>query len=534
MENPKSGERLQIYTPLYKKTVQSSKLNYENQLVNDKKNPKRLFSYINEKKKVNTAVSAIKDSQGNTITDRNEIATLLNRHFQSVFVQQNADTDDQEPVTNNQIGALHINRDDVLNHLCELNPYKPQGCDMIHPYVLKSCANSWATPLTIIFRKSLESGTVPRVWLDANVTPIFKKGNTKDPANYRPISITSVPCKVMEKIVRMHLIDYLTQHNLLTKEQHGFVPGKSCITNLLESYDFSTKLLADGDWIDIVYLDFAKAFDKVHHASLELKLYNYGIRGKVLYWICAFLANRRQRVVLGKVVSNWMKVSSGVPQGSVLGSILFALFVNDLPCGLHSKTMMFADDTKLLARLKRSNFGVDTQELQLDIDKVLDWTKRWHMRLNLSKCKIMHIGRGNPSAHYTLMDLDNGKTSTIKSTESELDLGVLIRSDLKASDQVDKAAAKANQMLNLLRKTFLSRDADLWKKLYTTYIRPHLEYGVTQWCPYLKKDVNKIEKVQRRATKTPTTLCNLTYQERCKELNLTTLIERRTRGDLIQ
>ena len=284
----------------------------------------------------------------------------------------------------------------------------------------------------------------------------------------------------------------------------------------------------------IVFLDFAKAFDKVNHQYLITKLANYGIEGKLLDWIKSFLKNRRQRVVMGESVSSWVPVSSGVPQGSVLGPLLFAIFINDLHEQIKSPCKMFADDTKIIGKIRPTHAREDQTMIQDDINRIADWCEEWLMFLNTEKCKVMKVGKRTPMMRYTINDRCTGAPRQLEETNEERDLGILITRDLKPRSQVHKAASRANMVLALLRNIFVSRDPILWKKLYTTYVRPHLEYAVAAWNPYTIEDKRTLEKVQRRATSVTKCMEGLTYEERLLNLGLTTLERRRERGDMIQ
>ena len=243
-----------------------------------------------------------------------------------------------------------IDYKEVVQMLKNLEEDKACGPDMIHARVLKYCAIQIAVPVTIIYKKSIESGVLPKQWLSANVSPLYKKkGDKLIASNFRPVSLTCILCKQIESLVRRRLEKHLYSENLINEKQHGFVRSKSCTTNLLEKLDFISRALSNGNSVDVIYLDFAKAFDTVPHKRLMIKLEAYGITGKLLKWIKAFLSGRRQRVKLDDIFSQWKWVLSGVPQGSVLGPLLFIIYINDLPEHMKSLVKLYADDTKILS-----------------------------------------------------------------------------------------------------------------------------------------------------------------------------------------
>ena len=430
------------------------------------------------------------------------------------------------------ISNVEITPDIVRKKLEKLNKYKSSGPDNIHPHILKEAASSICIPLSMIYGDSLDSGETPDDWRTANVAPIFKKGDRNNPANYRPVSLTSQVCKVLESIIREGVIEHLNNNNLLAEEQHGFREGRSCLSNLLTTLEDWTKMLDEKDCVDVAYLDFSKAFDLVSHKHLLLKLQKCGINGQVGNWIKAFLENRKQRVVIRGYSSDELDVLSGVPQGSVLGPILFLIYINDLPKCTTCPVCLFADDSKIYCRVPREIDGkVELagahEVLQKDLHELQIWANKWKMAFNVNKCKIMHLGYGNAEHEYEL----NG--TTLAETIIEKDLGILIDNELTFAKHIRNKVSQANRLIGLIRITFESLNDEMFTNLYNTLIRPLLEYCVQAWSPHLKKDILLLENVQRRATKLVGRLRDMEYEDRLKELKLTSLEDRRIRGDMI-
>ena len=344
-------------------------------------NRRGFFKYVTSKLTVRPKTSALRNENGEMIHDDKEMCNLSNRYFHSLFNQptQEEDSPDMDYLCNENIGDMNVSPEIVKERLEALNRFKESGPDNIHPHVLKE--TSVCVPLSMIFKESLEVGETPEDWRSANVTPIFKKGDRNDPANYRPVSLTSQVCKVLESIVREKMFEHLKSNNLLSNEQHGFREGRSCLSNLLTTLEDWTNILEDGDCVDVAYLDFRKAFDLVSHNHLLLKLKKHGINGQILNWIKAFLENRKQRVVIRSSKSEELDVLSGVPQGSVLGPILFLIFINDLPKCTTCPVCLFADDSKIYCRVPRVNKNDPEQEeacknLQKDLLKLQKWTTK--------------------------------------------------------------------------------------------------------------------------------------------------------------
>jgi len=277
--------------------------------------------------------------------------------------------------------------------------------------------------------------------------------------------------------------------------------------------------------MDLIYLDFAKAFDKVPYIRLFKKLESHGIHGMVLNWVKNWLSGRRQRVSINKEYSNWVNVTSGVPQGSVLGPVLFLIYINDLESGLISKIGKFADDTKMS---KSVHCLQDAEILRGDLKKLDELAQNWQMQFNKDKCVVMHVGRLNDQFEYKLGD------QPLKKSNKERDLGIIVDSSMKFHEQCNVAIKGANSMLGLIRRNIKNKNKNIIVRLYKGLVRPKLEYCIQAWRPFLKGDIKNLEKIQRRATRMIEGCSRLKYSERLAATGLTSLEDRRTRGDLIE
>ncbi len=461
-----------------------------------------------------------------------EKAQELNSFFKRVFTEEdtrNIPTFQGRHVDEPLIDVV-ITEDGVLEYLQDLNIAKSTGPDNISPRFLRDMSQYIAGPLTIIFRKSIDEGNLPEDWKVANITPVYKnKGNKHHSTNYRPVSLTSVVCKILEKIVRKEILNHMKRNSLFAKEQHGFLEGRSCITNLLETLDVWTRISDDKGIIDCVYLDFKKAFDSVPHQRLLTKVKGYQIRGKIFEWISSFLTGRKQRVIVDGESSTWEDMSSGVPQGSVLGPILFVIYINDLPDAVDSQIKMFADDTKIYRRI---DSNTDYEMLQHDIENLQTWTMRWQMQFHPDKCKTLHVM--DPDSKRTYKMDNNGTSCVLEPVHMEKDLGVTTDDLLAFDKQSQESVKKAQRILITIRRTFTFIDEETMLQLYKPLVRSRLEYGVEIWSPSLKRNIREVEAIQRRATKMIPSLKDLPYSERLKKLQLPTLVYRRKRGEMIQ
>jgi len=507
---------------------------YRKQLLSSfKGNEKRFYGYICQLQTRPTGVAQLRGGSGELTVNDGEAAEVLSSYFQEVYTrdapgiqapQAGKDRTDRRTSEEDLVILPHM----VENALLKLKTDKSPGPDNLHPMVLSRCAAAVSVPLSMIYNESIATGEVPEDWKLANITPLFKKGKKNDPANYRPVSLTSVVCKVLEGLIRVKLVEHLERSNMFSNSQHGFMAGRSCLTNLLETFENWTTALDEGYGLDVLFLDYRKAFDTVSHRRLIAKLREYGVDGKLLKWIQDFLSSRKSRVGVRGSFSCWRDVLSGVPQGSVLGPLLFLIFVNDLPEWIKCSLKMFADDTKIWAKIRSSQ---DSCVLQADLDSLMRWSDEWLMKFNCDKCKVMHIGHSLDTEYYMTA---LGKTTKLEVITEEKDLGVIIANNLKPSLQCSKAAAKSMSVLGLIARHFRRLDRQDFLLLYKTYVRPHLEYCIQVWSPYLVKDIETLEKVQRRATKLVGEIKKWPYEKRLQYLGLTTLNQRRKRGDMIE
>ena len=516
-----------------KNLLRKAKRNYEKEIaLHSKSNPKCFWEYTRSKMKTKCGIAPLLSDPNDKDSlkfDDQEKANILQDQFSSVFTQEtNTDIPILAPRTSTVITNIHVTEEMVLVLLKALNVNKSVGPDDIHPKLLKELADVIAKPIAKLFNMTVEDNELPDEWKKAFVSPIFKKGARNLAVNYRPISLTCILCKMMEKLIRQVVMDHLIKQSLLSDKQHGFINGRSTTTQLLVYLDICTRAIVDGHVMDVIYLDFWKAFDTVPHNRLLGKLESYGIKGNILQWIKAFLVGRTQEVLVNCVKSKCAPVASGIPQGSVLGPVLFVIYINDILDSIDSNGLMFADDTKIFRLISSKE---DSEKLQNDIKRLEKWSSIWELEFNSEKCHVLTLGKFENIRHthrYKICEKE------MEHVYTEKDLGVTVDENLSFEEHIANKIRVANTIVGQIRSSFTFLDGQTFKRLYTSLVRPHIEYAQAVWSPHQEKFIKMLENVQIRATKLVDGIGDLDYTERLKKLDLPSLKYRRRRGDMIE
>lgn len=474
-------------------------------------------------------------SYNNVVTcDRTESCNLFADFFGSVFLPD--DVLDCEPgVVESElhVGTLRISLAEVFEELLKLNVNKGPGPDLIPNLFLKNTIYGIAQPLYILFNKSLTTGTFPTAWKNSRVTPVFKSGDKSNVENYRPISILDAIPKFFEKLVTRQMMALI--RSVIVDEQHGFLDKRSTVTNLAIIQHFISGAIENRSQLDVIYTDFAKAFDRVSHKVLAAKLEKMGIVNPLLSWLGSYLCDRKQVVHIDGCKSSVISVTSGVPQGSHLGPLLFILFINDLPLVLkHCQILLYADDAKLFAQVDSVE---DVCLVQEDLNSFVTWCEDNHMSVNASKCKVVRYTRKKDPVVFGYVIGD----SVVSAVSDITDLGVTFSADGRFHEHVIKTVNKALRILG-----FVNRNFDAFKlpstyvTLFNSLVRPILEYGSPVWSSYTGLDTRLVESVQSKflrklayLNKTPLSFDNHNYTEIKQLFHVRSLGNRRIIFDLI-
>ena len=492
-----STSKLQKLSQLESKlqvAIQDSRATFERMLVNNfSSHPKKLYQHLSSLSRPRRSNHTI-IYNSSPVTDPAAKATLFNTFFNSTFTRSNFVLPDVLPAPADQLSDISIGSTDVFEALCALDSTKAPGPDGLVPSILKACASSLCQPIAHLFNQSLSTASFPTEWKLHKICPIPKKGDLSNHTNFHPISLLCVMSKVFERIVYEKIISFIRPK--LSPHQFGFLKNRSCLTQLLSYFSIIFDAVDCGKVCDVVYLDLRKAFDSVPHNELLLKLHAIGITGSLWNWFQSYLCNRRHFVSVDGASSDQLDVLSGVPQGSVLGSLLFLIYVNDLPAIFRVATpFMFADDTKLLRVVSELS---DCVELQSDLDALIAWCSEWKLQLNATKSSTMRFSSARKEVGHFTYCIDD---CVLASDCSFRDLGIATCGNLSWSTHCNKVCASAYQSLHLLRRSIFSSNPNLKKRLYVTLVRCHFAYCSQLWRPRLIRDIKRVENVQRRATR---------------------------------
>ena len=489
----------------------------------------KFYRFVNNKLTCKTGIGALYDTDGNLVTDDEQKANLLNNFFASVCTVDDGNhvAVDREVPEEVVLDDVDFSAEAILKAIRKIKAKTTAGPDGYPPLLVKELGHCLVYPLSAMFRSFMSVGRLPAVWKDAIITPVYKSGVASEPANYRPIALTSVFCKLMERVIVSNMLDYCKKYKLITNQQHGFLSKRSTVTNLLYCLNDWTCAIMNRHSVAVAYIDFQKAFDSVCHNKLLVRLASLGIAGNLLEWIKSFLSDRQQRTRVGSALSVPVNINSGVIQGSCIGPILFLLYINSLVKVIKEDVtcVLFADDVKLYTMLKAN---ADIINLQEALDSIGHWSAKWQMPISIKKCSV--IVYGNRSVCVPTCQLYGVCVNYVNEVK---DLGVVMDSALKFNAHIDGIVAKANSRAYLIRKCFVSRDPEIMTRAFNVYVRPLLEYASPVWSPQYSYQIDKVESVQRRFTKRLRGYSHLDYPSRLNALALTSLEKRRLVQDLV-
>lgn len=431
-----------------------------------------------------------------------EKAEELNCYFASIssIDDSNNDLPHFDNRSDTELTQLRIAESEVVDVLKALKLNKATGPDSISNRMLKLTCNTVCVPLTKLFNLSLRFQIYPALWKVSHVMPLFKKGDKSLPSNYRPVSLTSNVGKSFERIIFKHMYNHLIENESLYKYQSGFLPGHSTVHHLIELSYNTCISLENYEANCQIFCDISKAFDRVWHRGLLSKLENYGIKGELLLWIESYLSSRKQKVFVSGVLSNEKNINAGVPQGSVLGPLLFLIYINDIADELSGKARLYADDTSL------SYSSSDLAEIEVvlnnDLKKLKEWATKWLVSFNPVKTEVMLIS--NIFHDYDLQLFYDDEQ--LNSVDIHKHLGVYLSANNKWTKHIDSIIDSASKQVSYLRKLKYKLSKNTLSKLYCTYIRPLLEYGSEVWDGCTITDANRLEQVQLNAARIVTGL----------------------------
>ena len=432
-------------------------------------------------------------------------------------------------LTQSRICTLDFNEEELMKIIRNLKVHKSHSHDDISIRMIKICDKSILKPLILLFENSIKSSYYPDIWKKSNIIPVHKKNDKQLVNNYRPISLLPIFGKIFEKIIFNRIYNFLSEENLLDNNQSGFRPSDSCVNQLLsitheifEAFDCNPTLEVRS-----VFLDISKAFDKVWHEGLLYKLKSMGISGELIKLLENYLSNRLQRVVLNGQASPWRSVLAGAPQGSILGPLLFLIYINDLPNRLKSNVKLFADDTSLFTIVKDKNESANI--LNNDLSLISRWAYDWEMLFNPAPKKPAQeliFSRKKQSQSHPTISLNN---IPVERASYQKHLGIILDEKLNFKQHIDNAILKINKGISVIKKLRYSLPRKSLVTIYKAFLRPLIDYGdIIYDQPQNESFCEKLESVQYKAALAITGAIQDTSREKIyQELGLESLKNRR-------
>jgi len=496
-----------------------------------KSNPKYFFSYAKKFSKIKSKIDPLLNDKKQYTASSQEMANILKSQYESVYSEPLLSSvyTDEAKLAEEELIDIEFTPSDFQDAIDELSTNSSSGPDGVPAIFLKKCKFELSGPLVILWRNLLDHGITPAILKLAHIIPIHKGDHRGVAQNYRNIALTSHVTKLFEKVVRNKLTQYFDDHNMLNNSQHGFRKGRSCLSQLLDHYDKIINLMENGINVDTVYLDFSKAFDKVDHQIVIEKLMILGIGGKLLKWIKSFLQNRHQRVIVNGFCSDLSNVLSGVPQGSVIGPLLFLIHIGDIDANLlHSFLSTFADDTRAsqgIASLR------DASLLQMDLNAIYCWATNNNMTFNDKKLELLRYGDNVSLKGQTNYHSPDG--SEIPEKPYVKDLGVIMSNTGTFSEHINTVCQKARVMCSWILRTFKTRSPVVMMTLWKSLVTPILDYCSQLWCPIQVGQVQQLEAIQQAYTRKIRFNEHANYWERLSKLKTYSLQRRRERYRII-
>ena len=465
-------------------------------------------------------------------TEEIDKASLMNDFFvgQTILDESKASLPPTVPPSDNSLNSILTSPAEVESVLKSLQLGKATGPDAINNRILRELATPLSFPLSDLFNCSLSTGKIPTIWKEANVTPIFKKEDPSVVSNYRPISLLSAVGKVLEKIVHKHLFNFVRDNDILSALQSGFIPGDSTVNQLIDIYNTFCKSLDELKEVRAVFCDVSKAFDRVWHKGLLYKLESIGISDNLLLWFSDYLSERKQRVVIPGATSSWKSIKAGVPQGSILGPLLFLIYINDIVDDIHSCIRLFADDTSLYIIVDNPIQAAET--LNADLAKIHAWASKWLVTFNPSKSESIILSRKTNKPLHPPLIMDQ---QVINEVTSHKHLGLIFSNDCNWHEHIDYIKSKAWSRINIMRKLKFQLDRKSLETIYISFIRPLLEYVNVVWANCTQYESEELEKIHNEAARIVTGATKLVSIELLEaDTGWESLAARREKHKLIQ